>query len=163
MKQEAFHEFAKNMFLELDQEGKQAYTFEIISNAIQNKFKKKVHYSTIAKWAKKFEWYRLLSETKSFSVQKAIQNQDEKDRIIQSAKADHASMYFSSLANAYKILEDELNRRKNETPLQIYSVDTDKLISAMTKIFDRLANFLEIKGQTVEDKIQTLIDKFDDA
>lgn len=74
MKKQKVIEFAKNLFLTPDDEGKYAYTYGEISTEIQQKFNKSIDYSTIVLWSEKFAWKKLCEDISKNKQEAAVLN-----------------------------------------------------------------------------------------
>ena len=83
-------EFAKELYFVVDSEGKRVNTWESISKQILKKFKLEIHFTTIQKWSKKYDWESLFEKVKMVGIergkeqlqQKENQLIDEKSQII---------------------------------------------------------------------------------
>jgi hypothetical protein len=69
--------FAKELYLSADGEGKKLFSLRQISDKIRQKYKAKIHHSTVAEWAKSDGWDRLYTQAKQLGVQKAEERENE--------------------------------------------------------------------------------------
>jgi hypothetical protein len=88
-------DFAKDLYLQVDENGKRIQTWVSISNVIQETFKKKIHYSTIAKWAVKYGWEKTFNQIKMVGIEKAKLSSQEKENKIVDAKSDIIARIYS--------------------------------------------------------------------
>lgn len=106
-------DFAQKLFLEYDSNGKKVNSSRAISAAIQQKFRKKVHDTTVLNWAKKFDWTGLNERIKQQSIEKATEEKFTKEEQLIEAESDKlaedyknaenlAKIGFAIAANAYK-------------------------------------------------------------
>ena len=96
-------EFAKDLYTQYDNEGKKKYSFRDISTEIQQRFNKKIHYSTIQKWSKDPEqnWDGLNQKIKQHAIQKANDERfTAEEKIIDARSEDLAEVYkYAKLMN----------------------------------------------------------------
>jgi len=106
-------EFAKELYLQYDTEGKKVYSLRSISTEIQQKFDKKIHCSTVSNWAKKHDWDKINEKIKQQSIEKAKDEKFTSEEKIIEAESDKlakdyknaenlANVGFSIIAKAYK-------------------------------------------------------------
>lgn len=96
-RKELILEFAKDLYTQYDGEGKKKYSFRAISAEIQQEFNKKVHYSTVAKWAKDPEnnWDGINQKIKQHAIDKANGegNFSPEEKVIDARSDDLADVY----------------------------------------------------------------------
>lgn len=144
-------EMAKNLFFDCDETGKQKNTFRSISTKIYKDTGKDIHFSTIAKWEKKYNWSKLLQDAKNLGLYKAQQEEIEEQKkilsgavseeVIKQAKAEEQSKHYKALDNVFSMGYNELARRWKEEPERFKEVRTGELLDLMTKTLDRLKGF----------------------
>ena len=61
-------DFAKNLYLEVNDKGEKAYSCEYIAIQLQKKCKFECNQSTVYRWAKKNDWDGLFEKIKIFKV-----------------------------------------------------------------------------------------------
>lgn len=90
-------EFAKNLYLEVDEEGKKKNTLRLISTEIKQKFHKSVDFSTIALWSKKYDWEGIFEKIKMSGIEKAkADNQQKENQLIDEKSQTIADIYKSN-------------------------------------------------------------------
>jgi len=72
-------EYAKELYLTVDESGQRVYSFQQIAEKIDEKFDVKLTKQTIAQWADKYNWNALLTRAAQVSVVKAKENLPVKD------------------------------------------------------------------------------------
>jgi len=95
-------EFAKELYISYDSDGKRLYPFRTISSKIKLKFDKQVHFSTIINWSKKFDWDKLNDRIKQQSIEKAKDNDFTKEEQLVEQES-------TKLAKDYKNAENLAN------------------------------------------------------
>ena len=155
---EKIKDYAKGLFLEVDAEGNKKFTWTEISKAVQKKFKKNVHYSTIAKWAVEYDWHSTYDKIKQAGIQNANLEIQKKENILIDAKAnDFAEIYkgrktLADLSRKHLIakLTGQLLKINGET-LQI-DVETKELINILKDSEQVILN-LNDKKETQDIKV----------
>jgi len=90
-------EFARSLYMEVDSEGKKIHTWRSISTLIQKKFKKEVNYSTVAKWATKYDWESTFEKIKMAGIERSkSEMQDKEKELIDEKSAVIADIYKSN-------------------------------------------------------------------
>jgi hypothetical protein len=90
-------EFAQSLYLEVNDEGNKIHTWDSISKSIQKRFKQEIHYSTIAKWSKKYDWENLFSKIKMAGIERGKEQLQEKEnKIIDERAQTIADIYKSN-------------------------------------------------------------------
>jgi hypothetical protein len=90
-------EFSKSMFLQVDAEGRKKYTWNEISKAVQKKFHKSVHFTTIQKWCKKENWEDVFDRLKMAGIEQAEKDiQSKENAIIDERSQTIADIYKSN-------------------------------------------------------------------
>lgn len=109
-------EFARNLYLEVDAEGKKANTWDSISKNILKKYKLEIHLTTIQKWSKKHDWEGLFEKIKMAGIEKSKQNLQDKENVIVDEKSQTiADIYKSNkqlLALSQKTIISRLTGRQ---------------------------------------------------
>ena len=119
-------DYARELFLEMDNTGTKTPTFDIISTKLRQKFGVEFHRSTIQKWAKKHDWYNITSEIK----EKAFDKATKKNKIeINSIIERKAEILAEDYANAerlerggYEIMFTFLEDKEDAEPNQYFEV-----------------------------------------
>jgi hypothetical protein len=157
-------EYAKNLYLTIDDKGKKLYTLRDIANKILQTHHKKIDFSSIGQWAKKNSWDVLLQAAKNLAIQKQSEQKDE--QIIEALADDIAerrriAMRKKSLADELIIRALENDLKENPGKLDIRSLQSisaseeaiienlDGIRSPAEKMFE---NFV-MKFNSFQDKI----------
>lgn len=85
MNKEEIIEFAKELYLTPDEEGKHRYSLRDISAKIQQKFSKSINNSTISIWSDKFGWKKLWDSGVRAGIIKGLEGKGGQDEKIEEA------------------------------------------------------------------------------
>ena len=111
-------EYARDLFLEVDDNGKKKHTFEFISESIQKKFKKAAHYSTIAKWSVRYDWGLLFEKIKMAGIERATQTPQQRENSIIDEKSQVIADIYKSNKQLQSISKNTLMARATGQPLK---------------------------------------------
>ena len=97
MKSDKIKDFAKDLYLQYNEDGSKTYSNSEIAILVAKKMRKKCGESTIRLWAKKGDWNKLNEQIKQQSI---LKSKDEKftteEKIIESKSNDLAQTYKHS-------------------------------------------------------------------
>lgn len=132
-KKENIIEYAKSLYCEVDGEGSRLNTFQEISKKVQKKFKIVKTYSTIAKWAAKYDWEGTFIKLKQAGIEKGKEQLQEKENKLIDEKSQ-------AIANIYI------------TNKQIHNLAKNTLLARLTgqELKDKDGNVIETKVGTSE-------------
>ena len=113
-------DFAKDLYLQYDANGNKVYSLRDNSTKIQQKFNKKINYSTIKNWAEKYKWNATLEKTKQYGIEKATQENLTKEEQLIESKSNELAKNFKNAKTlsdiGYTIIFDAYKSKK-EHPL----------------------------------------------
>lgn len=90
-------EFALNLYLEVDAEGRRKNTWDYISKQILKKFKVEIHFTTIQKWSKRNDWESIFEKIKMAGIEKGREQlQEKQNKIIDEKSQVIADVYKSN-------------------------------------------------------------------
>lgn len=158
-------DYARNLFLEVDGEGKQIYSTRKIAEKIQQKFSKTIHSTTVLNWAKKGEWEKLFIKSKVQGVQKANESIDKQETKLLDKKSDEIANIIKQCrwikdTMFNKIVSDMKNDKElNEnTIVQLLKYSTDIILN----INDMPQNETVVNVDLTVNDIKLLDEKYKD-
>ena len=90
-------DFAKNLYLEVNDKGEKAYSCEYIAIQLQKKCKFECNQSTVYRWAKKNDWDGLFEKIKMAGIEKGKQSlQQKENQLIDEKSQVIADIYQSN-------------------------------------------------------------------
>lgn len=108
------------MYCEYDAECKKRFSLREISTAIAQKFNKKVNYSTVGNWAKKYDWDKVNEKIKQQSILKANNEKFSTQEKLIEAESDKLAIDYKNaetLANNGFAIMAEAYTNKKEHPI----------------------------------------------
>ena len=97
--------YAEELYCSYNADGTRSFTLREISKALEKKFKKSTHYSTVKSWADKFEWDKLNARIKQQSIEKAKKLPEQKFTVSEQL----VEVESDKLAKDYKNAENMAN------------------------------------------------------
>ena len=104
-------EFAKELYFVVDADGKKVYTWESISKQVLKKFKLEIHFTTIQKWSKRYDWDSLFEKIKMAGIEKGKQQLQEKEKQIIDEKSQIIADIYKSNKQLQKISQQTILAR----------------------------------------------------
>jgi ribosomal protein S24E len=95
-------EFAKRLYLEVNHDGKKTHTWDNISKNILKKYKLEIHFTTIQKWSKRYDWENLFEKLKMAGIEKGKQQLQEKENKL----IDEKSQLVADIYKSNKTLQN---------------------------------------------------------
>jgi hypothetical protein len=154
--------FARNMFCEVDQDGKQKYTLQQIATSLQQKCKFAANKSTISRWAVKFDWEGTFIKLKQAGIEKVkgdIDNKliNEKSDIIAEIYKDNKTIHSVAKNHLLARLTGQVVKDKDGNPIDVSKIWMVDLIRLMEHSEATLLNLNDKKANSKEDKRQVFI------
>ncbi|MEM3541176.1 MAG: hypothetical protein QXF86_03100, partial [Candidatus Bilamarchaeaceae archaeon] len=73
-------EYAKELYLTPDADGRHKYSFRDIATKMRQKFDKDIHFETIRRWALRFGWDKLWEQAVREGITEAITESSQKTK-----------------------------------------------------------------------------------
>lgn len=148
-------EFARNLYLEVDSEGRKANTWDGISKSILKKYNLEIHLTTIQKWSKKYDWESLFDKIKMAGIEKGEQQLQEKENILIDEKSQTIADIYKSNKQLATLSQKTLTARlagrqikDNEGNIINADISTADLIRILQHSENSLLELLEKKKDT---------------
>ena len=130
---------AKELYLEINKDGKRKYSITEIAEKINNKYKNNINRTTVFRWSKKYCWQELYTKMKQYGLEKAleIQEEEEEDVMIEEKIIEKESDVFAEIFRDYKILFDfskKTIKERFKTPDEISNNDLIKLMKISSDV-----------------------------
>jgi organic radical activating enzyme len=145
-------EYAKSLYIEVNEDGNRINTFQEISNKVQKKFKISKTYSTIAKWVVKYDWENTFIKLKQAGIEKGKEQLQEKENKLIDEKSQVIADIYKSNKQIHGLAKQTLLARLtgqalkdkdgNAIDSKIYNSD---LIRLMEHAEDTLLNLHDKK------------------
>jgi organic radical activating enzyme len=111
-------QYAKILYLEVNADGNRVNTFESISHKVHKKFTIEIHYSTIVKWSKKYDWENTFIKIKQAGIEKGKEQLQEKENKLIDEKAQAIADIYKGNKTIQKIAQQTLISRLTGQPLK---------------------------------------------
>jgi hypothetical protein len=162
-KKRKIRDYAKDLFLQVDDEGNRVNTFMKISTAIQKKFKIDINYSTIAKWSTNENWAATFEKIKMAGIELGKEQLQEKESKLIDEKAQTIADIYKSNKTIQKLTQQTILSRltgqelKNNQGEEIKStVGTSDLVRLLQYTETTILNLHDKRtGEDVNVNIQT--------
>ncbi len=128
-------EYAKELYLTPDDKGRHKYSLRQIATKIQQRFNKKVNYSTISLWAQNEGWQNLWEEAYKIGATEGLKDKEQVNEINQ------------------KIIEERKKKQSTEEILQ------ERIINAKKNDFIRFETLKDLAFKDITSKKVTETDK----
>jgi len=128
-------EYAKELYLTPDDKGRHKYSLRQIATKIQQRFNKKVNYSTISLWAQNEGWQNLWEEAYKIGATEGLKDKEQVNEINQ------------------KIIEERKKKQSTEEVLQ------ERIINAKKNDFIRFETLKDLAFKDITSKKVTETDK----
>jgi len=138
-------DFAQTLYSKIDATGKRVHSFRSISNLIQTKFNKKINYSTISLWPKKFNWNEKNDKIKQVAIETALpvdEIQSHQDLIFDVVKD------YKNAAVLANIGYDALMKNHKKQPTNLTVKDAMNAIKIGTEIKNKLRGVTDPGGKS---------------
>lgn len=93
-KKERAIECARNLFVDVNSDGTKKYTLQQISKILQTKCKYAIDFTTLSRWAKRYDWEGLFEKVKMAGIEKATN--DIENKVIDEKAQTIADIYRSN-------------------------------------------------------------------
>ncbi len=117
-KKEKIRNYAKDLYFQVDDEGHKINTWEGISKAVLKHFKILIHFTTIQKWSKKYDWEDTFEKIKMAGIERGKEKFQEKENQIIDEKANTIADIYKSNKNLQKIAQQTLLARLTDQPIK---------------------------------------------
>jgi hypothetical protein len=107
-KKEKIKEYAKSLFLEVNAEGKKINTWEAISKNILKKFKLEIHFTTIQKWSKRYDWEITFEKLKMAGIERGKEQLQQKENQIIDEKANTIADIYQANKRLQKLAQQTI-------------------------------------------------------
>ena len=164
-------DYAKELYLTVDEKGRRVYSLRQISTEIQRKFNIRVDPSTIFNRAKQEGWDDVLEQASKAAAIKAVE--ELKPRFLERDFSAEERAYESFLAVKRQVLQGlhevfetglELIRRKKEDPKAVRE-SFSRLIETTSRagqIFAEVFEGMKESGEIQVEKVEVILEGFDD-
>ena len=111
-------DFAKNLYLEVNDKGEKAYSCEYIAIQLQKKCKFECNQSTVYRWAKKNDWDGLFEKIKMAGIEKGKESIQQKENQLIDEKSQIIADIYQSNKKIQSITQKTLLSRLTGTQLK---------------------------------------------
>jgi len=153
-------DFAQELYLKYDSEGKKVYSLRAIVGEIEQRFSKKLANPTILNWAKKYDWIGLNERIKQQSIEKATEEKFSKEEQLVEAESDKLAVDYKNAENLANVgFTIVMNAYKEEKHELIDFRDAISAIRLGTDIKFRIANMPELRQENTIKQILKIGDQ----
>jgi len=169
-KKKKIQEFARDLFLRVDDEGHKIHTWDSISKAILKKFKLDIHFTTIQKWSKKHDWSATFEKIKMAGIERGKQEFQRKEAQIIDEKADTIADIYKSNKQLQRLAQQTIiarmtgqklkDKEGNEIKTDVGNTDVIRLIqhseNTLLTLHDKKpdkGDQIDLSGMTTEELI----------
>jgi hypothetical protein len=117
-KKEKIRNFAKDLYLKVDENGSKLHTWDYISKEILKKFKLEIHFTTIQKWSKKEDWSGTFEKIKMAGIEKGKEQLQEKENKLIDEKSQIIADIYKSNKTIQKLSQQTIVSRLLNQPLK---------------------------------------------
>ena len=138
MKSDKIKDFAKDLYLQYDEDGTKSFSLREISTEILQKFNKKIHFSTIKNWRIKGEWDKLNEKIKQQSIEKAKDEKFTTEEQITESKSDDLAKTYKHASTLENIGFDTIFKTHSGTKTNLTVKDALTALKYATEIKMRI-------------------------
>jgi organic radical activating enzyme len=117
-KKDKIKDFAKSLFLEVNAEGNKIHTWDSISKAVLKRFKLEIHFTTIQKWSKKYDWASTYEKLKMAGIERGQEQLQEKENKLIDEKAQTIADIYKSNKTIQRIASQSIIAKLMGQPLK---------------------------------------------
>lgn len=161
-------DFAKELYFQVDSEGKRVHSLRDISNRILQKLNKKITHPTIKTWADTENWDALFLKVKQYGIEKAqITIEQKENEIIEKQGNIHADIQRGH-KELYDLLQNDILESIKKYPtirfeakVKAFEIATNTLLKLNPREETKVDQSLQMFISSLDDDAkQKLIDKF---
>ena len=142
-KDKILRNFAESLYIEIDKDGKRRHSLRYISKLLKQKYDKKVHFDTVGKWSKRYQWDEKIKGVKNAIIKTTLPADDVtiQEKILYDLAKDYKNA--TTLAN---IGYDCIFKKYDGQPANLSIKESIYAIKVGTEIKNRLMGFNEDSG-----------------
>ena len=173
IKKAEIQEYAKSLFLEVNETGKRVYSYRQIEEEIKQKFSKSVANTTIRNWGKNNNWELLLQTAKNLGVEKALKEKEDAEQLIKDAKSDEIADIYKKEDEKYQLATDIVVDILKSIKQKISEVEGNKEMDAfafantmrdIANVANQcFSNIQKLSGNKNDDSLDKLKEMFDNV
>lgn len=110
-KKQKIKDYAKDLFLQVDENGSKVHTWDTISKAVLKRFKLEIHFTTIQKWSKKEDWAATYEKIKMAGIELGKEQLQEKESKLIDEKAQTIADIYKSNKTIQKLTQQTILSR----------------------------------------------------